>query len=38
VIIDKSGIYVIETKTISKPDKGEVRIIYDGEKIVIPNL
>ncbi|MBN1471564.1 MAG: NERD domain-containing protein [Syntrophaceae bacterium] len=35
VVIDKSGIYVIETKTISKPDKGEARIIYDGEKIVV---
>lgn len=35
VVIDKSGIYVIETKTFSKPEKGEVNIIYDGEKILV---
>ncbi len=34
VVIDKSGIYVIETKTFSKPDKGESNIVYDGEKIL----
>jgi hypothetical protein len=35
VVISKSGIYVIETKTFSKPDKGEARIIYDGEAVFL---
>jgi len=35
VVIDKSGIYVIETKTFSKPEKGEANITYDGEKILV---
>lgn len=35
VVISKSGIYVIETKTFSKPDKGEARIIYNGEAVLL---
>lgn len=35
VVIDKSGIYVIETKTFSKPDKGNPIVTYDGEKILV---
>ena len=35
VIVSKKGIYAIETKTYSKPEKGEAKIIYDGEKISI---
>jgi len=35
VVISKSGIYVIETKTFSKPDKGEARIIYNGEAVFL---
>lgn len=35
VVIDKSGIYVIETKTFSKPEKGQPIVIYDGEKILV---
>jgi Nuclease-related domain len=31
VVICKSGLYVIETKTYSKPDKGEAKIIFDGD-------
>ena len=30
VVICKSGVYVIETKTFSKPDKGEAKIIFNG--------
>jgi len=33
VVMDRSGIYVIETKTMSKPDKGETRLVFDGESI-----
>ncbi|MDI6743178.1 MAG: nuclease-related domain-containing protein [Smithella sp.] len=35
VVIDESGIYVIETKTYSKPEKGQTNIIYDGGKIIV---
>ena len=34
VIIHPSGIYVVETKTISKPDHGEAKLVYDGERIL----
>ncbi len=30
VIIHASGIYAIETKTLSKPDRGDARLIFDG--------
>ncbi|WP_333804144.1 nuclease-related domain-containing protein [Sulfurospirillum sp.] len=33
ILIGTQGIFVIETKTYSKPLKGECRIIYDGEKL-----
>ena len=33
VIVHTSGIYVIETKTYSKPDKGETIIDYDGKML-----
>ena len=35
VVIDKSGIYAIETKTFSKPDKGSSSVTYDGEKVLV---
>lgn len=35
VIVSKKGIYAIETKTYSKPDKGEAKILFDGEKLSI---
>jgi hypothetical protein len=35
VVIHKSGIYVIETKTFSKPDKGQPIVTYDGENILV---
>lgn len=35
VIVSKKGIYVIETKTYSKPEKGEAKILFDGEKLSI---
>ncbi len=34
VVIHASGIYVIETKTYSKPDRGEPNIRFDGERIL----
>ena len=33
VVIDKSGIYIIETKTISKPEKGKAELVFDGKSI-----
>jgi len=33
VVIAKSGIYVIETKTYSKPESGAPKIIFDGKKL-----
>ena len=37
VLIALSGIYVIETKTYSKPDKGETRIIFTGDTLIHHN-
>lgn len=33
VVIHVTGIYVIETKTWSKPDRGEARLLFDGSTI-----
>jgi len=35
VLIGPTGVYSIETKTISKPPKGCCEIVYDGEKITV---
>ena len=35
VLIGETGIYAIETKTISKPAKGRAYVDYDGKKITI---
>ena len=36
VVIHQSGVYAIETKTYSKPDRGEPRILFDGQSVRIP--
>ena len=33
VIIGPTGIYTIETKTLSKPFRGQSKIIYDGDNL-----
>lgn len=33
VVIHETGMYVIETKTISKPDRGEAKLVYDGTNV-----
>lgn len=33
VLVGTKGIFVIETKTYSKPQSGQCKIIYDGEKL-----
>lgn len=33
VVIAKSGVYVIETKTYSKPESGSPKIIFDGKTL-----
>ena len=35
IVIHQSGIYVIETKTFSKPDRGEPLIMFDGDRVLI---
>ena len=35
VVIHNNGIYVIETKTFSKPEKGEAKIAFNGEAIFL---
>ena len=35
VIVSAKGIYVVETKTYSKPIKGEAKIKYDGNNLLI---
>lgn len=35
VVISNKGIYVIETKTYSKPASGNATINYDGQKILV---
>lgn len=35
VIVSTKGIFVIETKTYSKPIKGDAKIQYDGEQIIV---
>lgn len=35
VIIGPAGVFTIETKTISKPMRGDVKILFDGETIQI---
>ena len=38
VVIATSGIYVIETKTYSKPERGRANIIFDGKSVRLNNL
>ena len=33
VVVSRSGVYVIETKTYSKPDNGMARMIFDGTSL-----
>lgn len=35
VLIGPAGIFTIETKTFSKPARGQPKIVFDGEKIVV---
>ena len=37
MLVAPSGVYIIETKTYSKPDKGESRIIYTGDTLIHHN-
>ena len=36
VVIHQSGVYAIETKTYSKPDRREPKILFDGQSVRIP--
>lgn len=35
VVVHSSGVYAIETKTFSKPDKGDARVVFNGEGVEI---
>lgn len=35
VLISDKGIFVIETKTYSKPEKGDAKIDFDGQRILV---
>jgi len=35
VIISSHGIFVVETKTFSKPVKQEAKVFYDGKKVLV---
>jgi hypothetical protein len=37
VLVAPSGVNVIETKTFSKPDKGQARIVYTGDTLIHHN-
>ncbi len=37
VLVAPSGVYVVETKTFSKPDKGQARIVYTGDTLIHHN-
>ncbi len=33
ILIGPAGVFTVETKTLSKPSRGDARIVYDGERI-----
>lgn len=35
VVIHRSGVYVIETKTYSKPDSGKPVLVFDGQQVLL---
>jgi hypothetical protein len=38
VLIGPGGVFAIETKTISKPTRGEAHVSYDGQRVLINGL
>lgn len=38
VVVGPTGLFCVETKTRSKPAKGECKVFYDGEKITVDGL
>jgi hypothetical protein len=34
VVVHSTGVYVIETKTLSKPERGETKLVFDGRRIL----
>ncbi|QSA97796.1 nuclease-related domain-containing protein [Methylococcus sp. EFPC2] len=35
VLIGPGGIFTVETKTLSKPARGEAKILFDGDKVTV---
>jgi len=38
VLVTPRGIFAVETKTISKPGRGETKVLFDGETVLINGL
>lgn len=34
-VVHASGVYAVETKTFSKPDRGEAKVVFDGEVVSV---
>ena len=35
VLVGSGGVFVVETKTISKPKRGDARVVYDGQGVTV---
>ena len=35
VLIGPAGVFTIETKTLSKPERGDAKIVFDGSKLLV---
>ncbi|MBI2312882.1 MAG: NERD domain-containing protein [Betaproteobacteria bacterium] len=38
VLVGPAGVFTIETKTLSKPARGEAKVFFDGERLLINGL
>ncbi|MGH9203369.1 MAG: nuclease-related domain-containing protein [Vicinamibacterales bacterium] len=38
VLVTPRGVFAIETKTISKPSRGESKVVFDGEQVLVNGL
>jgi hypothetical protein len=38
VLVTPRGVYAIETKTISKPERGDAKVVFDGEKVFVNGM
>ena len=38
VVVHPSGVYYVETKTLSKPLKGQAKLFFDGDSVLFHSL